>query len=73
MPLWQNIFAIPTSLVIYEMNFLKQNAIKNHLWASLKLDTLDALMKVTLYNIKMDTMDWNAIFEMWGNAKHQNL
>jgi hypothetical protein len=73
MPLWQNVLAIPTSLVIYETNFSKQNATKNHLWASLKLDTLNALMKVSLYNIKMDNMDWSAIFEVWGNVKHQNL
>jgi hypothetical protein len=60
-------------LLFMETNFSKQNAIKNQLWASLKLDTLDALMKVSLYNIKMDNMDWNAIFEVWGTWKHQNL
>jgi hypothetical protein len=73
MPLRQNVLAIPTSLVIYEMDFSKQNAIKNHLWASLKLDTLDALMKVSLYNIRMDNMDWNAIFWGVGNVNIKNF
>jgi hypothetical protein len=40
--------------VVCEMGFFKQNAIKDHLWASLKLDTLDALMKISLCNIEMD-------------------
>jgi hypothetical protein len=48
MQLWQKIIVIPTSIVIHEKGFSKQNAIKNHLQASLKLDTLNILMKVSL-------------------------
>lgn len=72
MPLWQNVLAIPTSLVIYEMDFSKQNAIKNHLWASLKLDTIDALMKV-----HCTTLEWIIWIGMQslrcGEHEHQNL
>ena len=32
----------PSSTEICDRGFLKQNSIKSHLWASLKLDTLDA-------------------------------
>jgi hypothetical protein len=52
------ILVIHTSISICEGDFSKHNAIKNHLRASPKLDTLYALMKVSLYNIE------RAIFEI---------
>ena len=41
MKLWQNIFVMPSSIAICEGDFSKQNAIKSHLRASLKLDMRD--------------------------------
>jgi hypothetical protein len=54
MQLWHKIHVTPINIVICEKGFCKQNAFKNHLQTSLKLNTMDALMKVSLCNIKMD-------------------
>jgi hypothetical protein len=48
MKLWQKILVIPSSITICERGLSKQNDIKSHLQASLKLDTLDALMQIPL-------------------------
>jgi hypothetical protein len=52
MQLWQKLLVISTSIAIAicERGFSKQNAIiKSDLQASLKLDTLDPLMRVSLH------------------------
>jgi hypothetical protein len=41
------------------------------LQGSLKLNTLNALMRVSLCNIEMDNMDWKD--DLWGVAKHDKL
>jgi hypothetical protein len=51
MQLWQKIFVILTNIAIYERGFFPN---KSHSQGSLKLDTLNALMRVSLCNIEMD-------------------
>jgi hypothetical protein len=46
---------------------------KSHLQGSLKLDTLNALMRVSLCNIEMDNMDWRMIFEVWQNMTNYRI
>ena len=48
MQLWQNVKLIPSSIVICERGFSKQNAIENHVRNRLNLRILDALMRVGL-------------------------
>ncbi len=46
---------------------------KSHLQGSLKWDTLNALMRVSLCNIEMDNMDWRTIFEAWRNMTNYRI
>jgi hypothetical protein len=56
MQLWQKLILIPSSIVICERGFFKQNAIVSHLCNRLNLKTLDALMWVSLCGLKW--MQW---------------
>jgi hypothetical protein len=38
----------------------------------LNLDTLDALIRVSLNNLGVEFMDWNGIFDTWKNATVTN-
>jgi hypothetical protein len=59
MQLWHKIFVIPTNIAIYERGFFRN---KSHLQGSLKVDTLNTLMRVSICNIEMDNMDWRTNF-----------
>lgn len=50
MKLWQKkqVLVNPSNIAIFERGFSKQNSIKCHLRASLELDILDALMRISL-------------------------
>ena len=52
MKLYLKILVNSSSIVVCERGFTKQNAIKSHLQASLKLDSLDVLMRVSLCMIE---------------------
>ena len=60
MKLWPKLLVI----IICERRYLKENAIIESLQASLKLDTLDALMCVSLCGIEVKNINWRAIFEL---------
>ena len=58
------------------MEILKKNAIKNHLRASLKLDTLDALMQVSLCGTKLESTNLGQYLNYsatWGIKKKFSL
>jgi hypothetical protein len=65
MSLWQAILVIPTSTVVCERGFSKQNWVKSERRTRLNLDTLDALMRVSLNGLGVEFMDWDSIFESW--------
>ena len=69
MQLWQKFILIPSSIVICERGFSKQNAIKTYLHNRLNLKTLDALMHVSLCGLDVDAMDWATIFNNWRNMR----
>jgi hypothetical protein len=46
-------------------DFPKHNLIKNHLRASLKLETLDALMWISLVDIPIDEIEWDNAMLLW--------
>ena len=65
---WQDILVIPTSIVVCERDFSKQNWVKSERRTRLNLDTLDAYMTVSLNGFGVEFMDWNGIFESWKTA-----
>ena len=56
---------------------MKQHWVKSKRRTRLNLDTLDALMKVSLKGFVVEFIDWNGIFESWRTAtstnKHRTL
>ena len=73
MQLWHKVILIPSSIVICEREFSKQNAIKSHLCNKLNLKALDALMQVSLCGLEVDAMDWATIFNIWRNMQDQRI
>ena len=69
----QTILVIPTSIVVCERGFLKQNWIKSERRTRLNLDTLDALMRVSLNGFRVEFMDCNGIFEYRKTATRTNM
>ena len=65
MKLWQWILIILASTVICECGFSKHNWVKSDRKSRLKLETSDALMRVSLCSLPMETMDWTRIFDTW--------
>ena len=63
MSLRQAILVIPTSTNVCERGFSKQFWVKSERRTCLNLDTLDALMRVSLNNLGVEFMDWNGIFD----------
>ena len=59
------ILVIPTSTIVCERGFSKQNWVKSERRTRLNLDTLDALMRVSLNGFGAEFMDWHCIFEFW--------
>jgi hypothetical protein len=66
-----------TSTDVCERGFSKQNWVKSERKTCLNLDTLDALMRVSLNSLGVEFMDWNGIFDSWKTAtitnKHRAL
>ena len=62
MSLWQAILVNPTSTDVCESGFSKQNWVKSEKRTCLNLDTLEALMRVSLNSLGVEFMDWNGIF-----------
>ena len=67
--LWRKVLVIPASIAICGRGFSKQNLIKNCLRSSLKLVTLDALMRISCANILIENINWNAILILWRNMR----
>ena len=72
MSLWQAIRVILTSIVVCEHDFLKQYWVKSKRKTRLNLDTLVALMRVSLNGFGVEFMNWNGIFESWKTATRSN-
>jgi hypothetical protein len=48
---------IPMNIAICERGFFKQNLIKSHLCISLKLEIIDALMRISCANIPIENIN----------------
>ena len=51
----------------------EKNAFKSHLQPLSKLDTLDALMQVSLCGIKLENIDSRVVFKLWRNTRNQRI
>ncbi|KAH7331559.1 hypothetical protein KP509_20G040300 [Ceratopteris richardii] len=69
MRLWQLSLVIPASTSSCKRGFSRQNFIKNLSRSSLGLDTLDALMLLSIDARGILSIDWKNVFDMWMNAK----
>ena len=67
------ILVIPTSTIVCERGFSKQNWVKSERRTRLNLDTLDALMRVSPNGFGAEFMDWNCIFESWKTPTRINI
>ncbi|MCO5563599.1 hypothetical protein L7F22_017246 [Adiantum nelumboides] len=70
--LFQIVMVLPSSSVMCERGFSKQNRIKSHGRASIGLKMLDRLMFMSLSPEKEPhQVDWDAIFDAWKALKHR--
>src|ERR1700737_1642098 len=58
---------------LHKRDFFRQNLIKSHLLASLKLETLDALMRISCANIPVENINWNAMMLVSRNMKDRRI
>jgi hypothetical protein len=73
MKLWQVLLTIPASTVDCERGFSKQNIIKDIQKSRLGLDTLDALMRISLNGPELYNVDWNVVYGLWRYTKSRRL
>lgn len=71
--LWQKVLVIPSSIAICERGFSKQNLVKSALRSRLRLNTLDALMRVSLCGIDVGDIDWLAVMQEWRNMRDRRI
>ncbi|KAH7292058.1 hypothetical protein KP509_29G049800 [Ceratopteris richardii] len=69
MKIWQLCLVIPASTSACERGFSHQNFIKSVSRSSLALDTLDALMLLSIDGRGSSSIDWKDVFQAWLNAK----
>ncbi|KAH7331895.1 hypothetical protein KP509_20G056100 [Ceratopteris richardii] len=63
--LWQIVLVLAVSSVACERGFSKQNLIKTSMRQSLKVKTLDMLMRISLNGPNLSEMDWVEIHKIW--------
>ncbi|KAH7428076.1 hypothetical protein KP509_10G074500 [Ceratopteris richardii] len=69
MKLWQLSLAIPASTVACECGFSRKNFIKNTSRCSLGLETLDALMFLSINGRESSSIDWIVMFDLKTSSK----
>ena len=58
------------STAICDCGFFKQNRVKSGRRCRLELETLDALMRVSLCGRPMENMDWARVSDIWKLTKN---
>ena len=64
---------IPTNIAICERRFTKQYIDKSALRSRLHLNTLDALMSVSLCGFSANDIFWQAAFLEWRNMRDRHI
>ncbi|MCO5587233.1 hypothetical protein L7F22_041180 [Adiantum nelumboides] len=67
--LWQIMLVLPVSSVSCERGFSKQNLIKTHARECLNVETLEALMRVSLLGPSIENVEWQKVYDIWNLAK----
>ena len=57
------------SIAIWERGFSKQNRVKSDRRSRLKLETLNALKRVSMCGLLIENIDWARIFDTWKSNK----
>lgn len=71
--LWQVVLVIPIGVVAYERGFSRKNLIKDIKRSKLSLDTLDALMRVSLNGPNLFEVDLDVVYEIWKDTKNRRV
>ncbi|KAH7284550.1 hypothetical protein KP509_34G059300 [Ceratopteris richardii] len=71
MQLWQMCLVIPASTAACERGFSRHNYIKSISRSSLGLDTLDALMLLSIDARGIAMIDWDDAFDIWTSSKNR--
>ncbi|KAH7421532.1 hypothetical protein KP509_13G062500 [Ceratopteris richardii] len=69
MKIWQLCLVVPASTSACERGFSRQNFIKSVSRSSLGLETLDALIFLSIDGRGSSSIDWKDVFEAWVSAK----
>ena len=71
--LWQVILTLPASTTSCERGFSTQNLIKSYGRCALNITTLDALMRIAMAKIPMESLDFEDIWERWMSVKDRRF
>ena len=64
---------ISSSTAIFERRFSKQNIVNSALRSRLLLNTLGALMRVSLYGLGANEIDWQVVLQEWRNMRDRPI
>ena len=64
---------IPISIIACKRGFSRQNIIKNYIRNGLSLETLDALMFISLNAQETSNICWRDIFNLWFEEKERRI
>ena len=71
--LWQVVLTLPASIATCEKEFSIQNHIKSSGRCTLNISTLEALMKIAMAKIPMESLDSKDIWERWMSVKDRRF
>ena len=71
--LWQVILTLPAGTTSCERGFSTQNLIKFYGRCALNITTLDALMRIAMAKIPMESLDFEDIGERWMSVNDRRL
>jgi hypothetical protein len=71
--LWQVILTLPTSTASCERGFSTQNLIKSSGRCALNITTLDALTRIAMAKIPMESLDFEDVWERWMSVKDKRF
>ncbi|KAK3097100.1 hypothetical protein FSP39_006345 [Pinctada imbricata] len=69
----ERLLVAPVSAVDCERAFSRQNLIKTNLRNSLKVTTLDNLMRLSMCEDSVDNFDYISAFKQWVNMKNRRI
>ena len=71
--LWQVVLTLPISKTTCESGFSTQNHIKTSRRCTLNISTLEALMRIAMAKIHMESLDFEDIWERWMSVKDRRF